>query len=120
MAQETLRGSRLGSHSFESETNVVYSDRVTRSFRCGNGHITDVVFALEAELPETWQCKTCSAEASPFDANSPTPIESVAQRPGRSHWQMLLERRTEAELEEILNEQLAILRERRARGQVDF
>mgnify|MGYP000093019525 FL=1 len=120
MAQETLRGSRLGSHSFESETNVVYSDRVSRSFRCASGHITDVVFALEAELPETWQCKTCSADAIEYNQDSPAPVEAIAQRPGRSHWQMLQERRTVAELEEILNEQLAILRDRRARGQVDF
>ena len=34
--------------------------------------------------------------------------------PPRSHWDMLLERRSVAELEELLNERLELLRERRA------
>ena len=120
MSQETLRGSRLGGHSFESEVNVVYSERVQTSFRCAQGHVTEVVFAAEADLPEVWSCKVCSDDAHLVSGDSPTLADAIAQRPGRSHWQMLLERRTTAELEEILNEQLESLRERRARGQVDF
>jgi hypothetical protein len=34
-------------------------------------------------------------------------------KPPRSHWDMLLERRTIADLEEVLAERLAVIRERR-------
>jgi primosomal protein N' len=117
MAQETLRGSSLGSRSFESETNVNYAERLTLVYHCHNNHETAVVFAGDAEIPEVWQCRICSADATVVSPDSPAP---EASRPGRSHWEMLLERRSIAELEEILNEQLLQLRQRRARGQVDF
>ena len=38
-----------------------------------------------------------------------TPEEKV-EKPARTHWDMLLERRSEKELEEILNERLELLR----------
>ncbi|MEN9752947.1 MAG: hypothetical protein RL670_638 [Actinomycetota bacterium] len=117
MAQETLRGSSLGSRSFESETNVTFAERLTLVFHCPENHDTTVVFAADAEIPEVWQCRVCSADARVQSPDSPA---QEASRPGRSHWQMLLERRSIAELEEILDEQLAQLRQRRARGQVDF
>lgn len=117
MSQETLRGTSLGMQSFESEENVIYADRKTISFECANNHITEVVFAEDAEIPEIWQCRICSTEAHIQGSDSPAPEQA---RPGRSHWQMLLERRTVPELEEILNEQLTRLRERRANGQVEF
>ena len=120
MSNEVWRGSSLGSQSFESESNVVYAERIQAVYRCPNQHTTEVTFASDAELPEAWACRSCPAEATLFDANSPTPEAVEAQRPGRSHWQMLLERRTAEELEEILQEQLTRLRERRATGQVDF
>jgi hypothetical protein len=34
-------------------------------------------------------------------------------KPPRSHWDMLMERRTIADLEEVLAERLAVIRERR-------
>ncbi len=120
MSNEVWRGSTLGSHSFESESNVVYAERTQAVFRCANGHLTEVTFAHDAELPEVWACRNCPLDAKPFDVNSPTPPAEESSRVGRSHWQMLLERRTTEELEEILQEQLTLLRERRARGQVEF
>jgi hypothetical protein len=120
MSNEVWRGSSLGTHSFESETNVVYAERIQATFRCVNGHLTEVTFSKDAELPETWACKHCSEEGKPFDENSPTPLATESAKSGRSHWQMLLERRTTEELEEILQEQLTLLRQRRANGQVEF
>jgi hypothetical protein len=38
----------------------------------------------------------------------------------RSHWEMLLERRSREELEEILQERLDYIRARRAGGQADL
>lgn len=120
MSNEVWRGSSLGSHSFESESNVVYADRIQATYRCANDHQTTVNFASDAELPDVWACRSCALEGKPFDVNSPTPLETEAVKTGRSHWQMLLERRSHEELEVILQEQLTLLRERRARGQVEF
>lgn len=110
-----MRGMRLGAQSLESEVGVVYNPRANHIYQCAKGHQTNVVFALEAELPETWQCKTCPefgmlvTEGKVMDVN-------FEERTGRSHWEMLLERRTHAELEEILQERLDYIRERRAAG----
>lgn len=120
MSNEVWRGSSLGTHSFESETNVVYAERIQAVYRCLNGHLTEVTFSSEAELPETWPCKQCPEDSHPYDASSPTAPVCEAPKAGRSHWQMLLERRTTEELEEILQEQLTRLRESRASGQVEF
>ncbi len=115
MSQQTMRGMRLGAQSLESEVGVVYNPRANHIYQCVKGHQTNVVFALEAELPETWQCKTCPefgmlvTEGKVMDVN-------FEERTGRSHWEMLLERRTHAELEEILQERLDYIRERRAAG----
>ncbi len=115
MSQQTMRGMRLGAQSLESEVGVVYNPRANHIYQCAKGHQTNVVFALEAELPETWQCKTCPefgmlvTEGKVMDVN-------FEERTGRSHWEMLLERRTHAELEEILQERLDYIRERRAAG----
>jgi hypothetical protein len=40
--------------------------------------------------------------------------EQKKTKPPRTHWDMLLERRSIAELEELLSERLELLRERRA------
>ena len=55
MAQTTMRGMRLGSQSLESEAGVAYSARKNHTYRCVNSHDTVVVFAAEAELPETYE-----------------------------------------------------------------
>ena len=115
MSQQTMRGMRLGAQSLESEVGVVYNPRAHHIYQCARGHQTNVVFALEAELPESWQCKTCPefgmlvTEGKVMDVN-------FEERTGRSHWEMLLERRTHAELEEILQERLDYIRDRRAAG----
>ena len=60
MAQSTMRGMRLGGQSLESERGVSYSERATHIYRCANGHDSSMVFAAEAEIPQTWQCKSCA------------------------------------------------------------
>ena len=116
MAQQTMRGMRLGAHSLESEVGVVHSARSTYVYRCAAGHETSVVFAAEAELPETWSCKSCSLEGALLKDGKTVVSVPAEERVGRSHWEMLLERRTREELEEILQERLAEIRARRASG----
>ena len=47
-------------------------------------------------------------------------LEAREDKIPRSHWEMLLERRSREELEEILQERLSYIRARRAGGQADL
>lgn len=119
MSQSTMRGMRLGSQSLETERGVNYSARATHSFQCPNNHIFEVVFAADAELPETWQCKQCSEQGILLKDGQAITLEPVESRVPRSHWEMLLERRSRDELEEILQERIDYIRARRAGGKAD-
>lgn len=113
MSQNTFRGMRLGSQSLESTVGVKFEARSKYAYRCAAGHTTELNFAHDAEIPQSWECKTCSKEAlllengvtvAPLDLDDKTP---------RSHWQMLLERRSIEELEDILQERLDFIKARR-------
>ena len=117
MAQTTMRGMRLGSQSLESEAGVAYSARKSHTYRCVNSHDTVMVFAADAELPETWQCKQCTGEGILMADGKKITLEHAEDKTPRSHWEMLLERRSREELEEILAERLAYIRSRRAGGE---
>lgn len=109
MSSRALRGTRIGSQSMETEAGVDFAPRRQAEFDCPNGHVTSVPFSVEAEVPLTWECK-CGAEALLRDSVRPEPR---AGRPVRTHWDMLLERRTIPELEELLAERLDLLRSKR-------
>jgi rubredoxin len=63
-------------------------------------------FAAEADIPPTWECRVCGETALLRDAEQP---EAKKGKPARTHWDMLLERRSTDELEEVLAERLAVL-----------
>lgn len=111
--QSTMRGMRLGGSSLETERGVRFEERAHFSYQCSAGHVSDIIFAANAEAPETWECKTCSREAVSLVDGAVVELAFHEEKAPRSHWQMLLERRTIEELEEILEEQLVSLRERR-------
>lgn len=111
MADRSLRGSRLGAFSMESEANVVPSERQITVYICPQGHRIELPFSVEADVPATWECR-CGATARLLDGPEP---EAKATRAVRTHWDMLLERRSIPELEELLQERLALLRA--SRGQ---
>ncbi len=106
MSERNLRGSRLGTVSLESEVAVEPAPRQLAAYDCPNGHVTTVPFSIEADVPSLWECR-CGAEGLLRNAQRP---EAKATRPVRTHWDMLLERRTIPELEELLEERLALLR----------
>lgn len=106
MSDRVLRGSRLGSVSYESEKHTELAPRVPTTFDCPRGHATTVPFAAEAEVPSSWECRVCGATALLRDGAQP---EEKTGKPVRTHWDMLLERRTIAELEEVLAERLDAL-----------
>jgi len=117
MAQSTMRGMRLGTQSLERESGVAYSARSTHIYRCINSHDSSIVFAAEAEIPETWQCKNCADEGILLENGKKITLENVEDKTPRSPWEMLLERRSREELEEILSERLTYIRSRRAGGE---
>ncbi len=110
MAERALRGTRLGAVSYENDTAVELAPRQVVAFRCANEHTFSLPFAEEAELPTTWECRRCGAVARRVDGAEPL-VKAV--KPARTHWDMLLERRSIPELEELLEERLTLLRESR-------
>lgn len=115
---ESMRGMRLGSQSMEREDGIELAERKVVQYRCSEGHVFTLTFSIEAETPLAWECKQCqrsallvgSAELEKQDAGE-------IERP-RTHYDMVLERRTKAELEELLEEVLTDMRRRRAEGRL--
>ena len=118
MADRSLRGMRLGAQSLQSEEGVVYSPRSRYTYLCpACGKESIVVFSAEAEAPDVWECKHCGHEATLLVGDAPVEVDRSDVKVQRSHWDMLLERRTRAELEELLEERLTYLRSRRGTGE---
>jgi ribosomal protein S27E len=107
MADRALRGSGLGSRSFEDETGVEFAPRLEVAFDCPAGHHFTVMFSEEADLPTEWECQKCGKVALRSDG---TRAEEKNVKPVRTHYDMLRERRTIPELEELMAERLEILR----------
>ena len=106
MAERSLRGTNLSALSMESDENVVLSERRITRYVCSNRHVSELPFSVEADVPPVWECR-CGQEAKLVDG------PEVAQKPvkaARTHWDMLLERRSIPELEELLEERLTLLR----------
>src|SRR6266536_2459415 len=116
MAERALRGTRLGATSYENDRNTDLAPRQEVSFDCPNGHHFSVPFAAEAEIPTTWECRVCGATALTVTGDLPTPKKAKAPR---THWDMLLERRSIEDLEEVLAERLALIRAGRAGTQTE-
>src|ERR671932_261768 len=100
MGERSLRGSRLGSVSYETERNTAPIERQYVEYRCPSGHLFTVPFADDAV-------------AKLVGGAEPAPKKV---KPPRTHWDMLLERRSLEDLEEVLAERLEVLRGRRTRA----
>ena len=112
MGERMLRGSRLGAVSYESDRNTELAPRQTREYLCVKGHQFEVPFAVDAEVPAMWECRLHGTTSKLIDGTEP---ETKKVKPPRTHWDMLLERRSISELEDILNERLQEVRTRRGR-----
>lgn len=107
MADRALRGMGLGAKSFEDEEGVEFATRKVLGFTCPKGHHFEVTFSTQAELPTEWECPRCGAIATRSDG---TKAEDKQVKPPRTHWDMLLERRSVSELEDLLAERLEVVR----------
>jgi hypothetical protein len=90
----------------ESESGVQLAARQNVTYDCPNGHTVVVPMAVEADVPALWECR-CGVDALRRDHEAP---EAKVTKHTRTHWDMLMERRTTAELEELLAERLQLLR----------
>ncbi len=106
MAERTLRGMKIGANSMESEVGVEFAPRVEAVYDCPDGTVLVIPFSAEADIPPVWEAPN-GGEALLRDAERPEPGPVKHQR---THWDMLLERRTIAELLDLLNERLVMLR----------
>jgi len=113
MADRVLRGSRLGAVSYETDRNHDLAPRRTTRYGCPKGHDFEVPFSDDAEIPSTWECRLHGLPSKMIDGTEP---QAKKAKPPRTHWDMLLERRTVPELEELLSERLEELRGRRTRS----
>ena len=107
MGDRSLRGARLGGQSFEDERGIEFAARQQVEYRCEQSHLFELTMADDAEVPAEWECPRCGAAALRTQGEPPEP---KADKPVRTHWDMLLERRSVGELEEILTERLELLR----------
>src|SRR5260221_9863863 len=107
MSERALRGTRLGATSYESDAGIDFAPRQEIEYVCPAEHRFTMPFSVEADVPATWECKVCGQTALLVDG---TPPEAKAGKPARTHWDMLLERRSVADLEEVLAERLEVLR----------
>ncbi len=107
MADKSLKGHGLGSRSLADTSGVELAARQDIAFDCPNGHHFTRTFAVEAELPTIWECPRCGQVARRSDGVEP---EAKQVKPQRTHWDMLRERRSIPELEEILAERLEEIR----------
>jgi rubredoxin len=106
MGERVLRGSRLGTTSYESDRNTDLAPRREVVYDCPSGHETRMTMASDADIPATWECRSCGVTALQRDGEAP---EGREPKHARTHWDMLLERRSVSELEDVLNERLAEL-----------
>ena len=101
----------MGTLSYESDEGVTLAERQRVYYDCSCGKTIDLPFSLEAEIPAVWECR-CGAQALLRGGQWP---EKKAVKPTRTHWDMLLERRSVEDLEELLDERLELLRSTRER-----
>jgi hypothetical protein len=113
MGERVLRGSRLGTISYETDRDIDLAPRREVIYDCPNGHETKLPMAADAELPGEWECRTCGAVAALRDGEA---AEPKAGKRVRSHWDMLLERRSLDDLEDVLTERLNELHQRTRRS----
>ena len=87
MADRSLRGTGLGSKSFEDEAGVEFAARQEVGYDCARQHHFTMVFSAEAEIPSVWECPRCGAESLRSDGQRP---EAKEEKPARTHWDLSL------------------------------
>ena len=105
-----MRGSRLGVVGYETDRNDNLAPRQIARYRTENGEEFDMPFADDAEIPGTWLCRN-GMEGTLIEGGDLAEPKKV--KVPRTPWDMLRERRSIEQLEELLQERLKIIKSRR-------
>jgi len=82
------------------------ADRVDIMYTCGSGHEFTRTFATDIVVPKTWECPHCGQTG----CSNSMPISETSRAAERTHWDMVLERRSLDELATALNHHLKDIR----------
>ena len=108
MADRVMRGSRLGAVSYETDRDRDLAPRQIARYRTENGEVFEIPFAAGAEIiPGTWLCRN-GMEGTLIEGGELAEPKKV--KVPRTPWEMLRERRSIEELEELLKERLEIIK----------
>lgn len=95
-----------GPSSFEAEKpNTEYEPRVRHTYHCPLGHVTTVTFHASAVAPVEWDCSVCPSR-SRHEHQRDVVVEDTTRVTTKTHYEQLMSRRTEAELEDLLAQAL--------------
>jgi hypothetical protein len=108
--RRVMRGSRQGVVSYETERNDNLAPRQIARYRTENGEEFDIPFADDAEIPGAWECRN-GMRGRLIEGGEVAEPKKV--KVPRTPWDMLRERRSIEQLEELLQERLAIIKSRR-------
>src|SRR6516164_11291207 len=109
MADHRMKGSRLGAVSYETDRNHNLAPRQIARYRTENGEEFDIPLADDAEIPGTWLCRN-GMEGRLIEGDDL--VEPKKVKVPRTPWEMLRERRSIEQLEELLKERLEIIKSR--------
>ena len=82
------------------------ADRIEITYTCPQNHTFSVTFAADITVPESWDCPRCGKNGTTVGA--PAPEEDDDDQ--RTHWDMVLERRSPDELADMLAQRVAQMR----------
>src|SRR3954467_11640122 len=112
-----IRGSRVGAGPIGEAERGEAAPRQAVTYFCSHGHRSVVAFAVEAAVPDSWDCPRCGLPAS-LDAENPPPAPKI--EPYKPPLAYVKERPPDAEAASILDEALELLRSRRKSGDIIF
>ena len=105
-----IRGSRVGAGPMGEAERGEAAPRQAVTYFCSHGHRSVVAFAVEAAVPDSWDCPRCGLPAS-LDSENPPPAPKI--EPYKTHLAYVKERRSDEDGAKILAEALDRLRQRR-------
>lgn len=112
----SIRGARVGAGPMGEQDRGHKVEKIRMSFYCSNGHETHPSYAATVaseEIPKEIDCPNCGLPAGPDKANPPL-VAKV--EPYKTHLAYVKERRSDEEAQDILDEALQSIRERRERA----
>ncbi|MBD0293052.1 MAG: RNA polymerase-binding protein RbpA [Jiangellaceae bacterium] len=107
-----IRGSRVGAGPMGEAERGDSAPRQSVTFYCSQGHETAASFAVDAVIPESWDCPRCGLPAN-RDPENPPPAPRT--EPYKTHLAYVKERRSDEDGAAILDEALQGLRSSRVR-----